>query len=366
MSRASFDHLSGIRGLAAAVVLFSHVVQIHFLRLIGLNTPLHQVSSIASEYAVVVFFILSGFLITHTLETNIERNGELRFEQYLAARIARLYPPFLYAIGISLMVYSLMEVFSLPGRNGPISSPGDLYAARDMVSLSLKETWLAIFMLQGMLEINGPLWSLYMEAKLYVLFACALALFGPRGLVQKLILVVIFYYVAKAGLRFNPHFAGYASVWLIGSLAYYTWNDCAKRRDRMLMCVALIVSAETWHLVKDGISPLFAVRDLSIAALISWLLFKRRITVPSPQWLADCSYSLYVTHFPVLLIAQSLLIHIGSVSIGAALVTALSSTTVAISIALLGRTIEAKKTSVEVSLLKLYKKYLSCLKVKTS
>lgn len=365
MSRARFDHLSAIRGLAAAVVLFSHVVQIHFLRFIGLNTPLHQISSIASEYAVIVFFILSGFLITHTLEANIERNGELRFEQYLSARIARLYPPFLYAIGISLIVYSVMEVFGLPGRNGPVSSSGDLYAARDMVNLSLKETWLAIFMLQGMLEINGPLWSLYMEAKLYVLFACALALFDPRGLVQKLILVVIFYFVAKAGLRFNPYFTGYASVWLIGSLAYYMWNDCAKRRNRMLICVALIVSAEIWHLVKDGISPLFAVRDLSIAAIISWILFKRRITAPSPQWLAECSYSLYVTHFPVLLLAQSLLIYIGSISFGVALGTALASTTVAIAIALLGRKIEAKKTSVEGALLKIYK-YLSCLRVKAS
>jgi peptidoglycan/LPS O-acetylase OafA/YrhL len=365
VSHKSFDNLSGVRGFAAAIVLFSHVIQIHFLRFIGLNTPLHQVSSIASEYAVVVFFILSGYLITHTLESNIQRNGELRFDEYVAARIARLYPPFLFAIGISLVVYLLMEVFVLPGRSGPLSLPGDLYAAREMVHLSARETWQAIFMLQGMLEINGPLWSLYMEAKLYVLYACALALIGPRSLVQKLILLVVFYYVSKAGLRLNPHFAGYATVWLIGSMAYYMWSECAERRSRMLMCAALIFSAETLHLVKDGISPLFAGRDLLIAAFISWLLFKRRITTPSPQWLADCSYSLYVTHFPVLLLAQSLLIYFGSVSIGVALSTALASASVAIAIALIGRAIEAKKTTVQSELLKFFE-YLRCLTFKSS
>lgn len=84
MSRSYFDNLSGIRGLAAAVVLLSHLVQLHFLRFIGLNTPLHQISSITSEYAVVVFFILSGYLITHTLEANIERNGKLRLSVCVA------------------------------------------------------------------------------------------------------------------------------------------------------------------------------------------------------------------------------------------------------------------------------------------
>ena len=89
MSRSYFENLAGIRGVAAAVVLLSHVVQLHFLRFIGLNTPLHQITSITSEYAVVVFFILSGYLITHTLEANIERTGKLRLDVYAAARIAR-------------------------------------------------------------------------------------------------------------------------------------------------------------------------------------------------------------------------------------------------------------------------------------
>lgn len=347
MSRSYFENLAGVRGAAAAVVLLAHLVQLHFLRF-GLNTSLHQVSSVASEYAVVVFFILSGYLITHTLEANIERNGKLQLFAYAAARVARLYPPFLYAIGVSLLVFLVMDFFGLPGRGSPMRLPGDLYTAREVVHLSLGEIKRALLMLQGMLEINGPLWSLYMEAKLYVLFACALALIeGGRGLVSKAILAALFYYVAKAGIELNPGFAGYAAMWLIGALAYYIWSERSGWRNRVWTCTALIIVAEACHMFFEGAVPWMVARDVLIAAFIAWLLFKLRVRVPSPQRLADCSYSLYATHFPVLLLAQSLLISTGSVSVGAAIGVAILSTAVAAGVALVGGAIESKKSLVQ-------------------
>lgn len=360
MSRSYFDNLAGIRGVAAAVVLLSHIVQLQFLRFIGLNTPLHKISSITSEYAVVVFFILSGYLIAHTLEANIERNGKLRLDIYLAARIARLYPPFLYAVGVSITVFLTMEFFGLPGRREPLSLPGDFYAAREIVDLSLGEIKQALFMLRGMFEINGPLWSLYIEAKLYVLFALALALITGGGIVRKLIYVVVFYYVAKAGLELNPGFAAYAAIWLIGALAHYVWNERSGWRYRVLMCAALIVAAEVWVVLKGELLFWVAAREVLIAVLIAWLLFKLRVRVPGPQRLADCSYSLYATHFPVILLVQSLLISTGSVSVGAAIGVAILSTVAAAGVALIGGVIEAKKSEVQNGLLAILERLRRC------
>lgn len=351
MSASYFDNLAGVRGLAAAVVLVSHVVQLYFLRFIGLGTPLHQVSSIASEYAVVVFFILSGYLITHTLEANIERNGRLRLDVFAAARIARLYPPFLFAILVSLAVFFLMDFLALPGRSGPLRLPGDLYSAREIVHLPFAEILPALGMLNGMLEINGPLWSLYMEAKLYVLFACALALTSSRrSLSWILLLGAVFLFVAKAGVEYNPGFASYAAMWLTGALAYYGWNERGGWRDRLLLCgglITFIVAAEGWRALISGEVPWIVARDVAIAAGIAWILFRLRLQVPVGRRLADCSYSLYATHFPVLLLAQSLLFSTGSASVTVAVGVAVLATIAAAMVALVGGAIEAKKSAVQ-------------------
>ena len=347
MSASHFSNLAGVRGLAAAIVLVSHVVQLHFLRFIGLGTPLHQISSLASEYAVVVFFILSGYLIAHTLEANIERNGKLRLDVFAAARIARLYPPLLYAVGVSLVVFLIMDVFGLPGRAGPLSLPGDVYAAREVVHLRASEIGGALTMMQGMLEINGPLWSLYMEAKLYVLYACALALATGR---HSLVLTAIFLAVAWSGQKFNPGFASYAAMWMTGAMAFYVWNVRSERRNRLLLCgglIVLVVTVEGWRALQSAEVPWSVVREVLVSAAIAWILFRMRLRVPVGKRLADCSYSLYATHFPVLLLAQSLLLSTGSRSVEAAVGVAILSTAAAALVALIGGNIEANKSAVQ-------------------
>lgn len=347
MSAAYFDNLAGVRGLAAVVVFVSHVVQLHLLRFFGLETPLHHIASYMSEYAVVVFFILSGYLIAHTLEVNIERNGRLRLDVFAAARFARLYPPLLYAVIVSLVVFFIIDVFALPGRHGPLGLPSDSYAAREVVHLRLSEIFGALTMMQGLLEINGPLWSLYMEAKLYALYACALALMTGR---RSLVLVVFVIAVAYSGLRFNPGFAGYAAVWLTGALAYYVWNEHHDWRDRLLLCggsIVIIIVAEGARAPGDVI-PWGMMRNVLVAAAIAWLLFRFRLGVPlTSKRLTDCSYSLYATHFPILLLTQSLVIATGSTSIGPAIVAAFGGSAAAALVALIGGVIETRKSAVQ-------------------
>jgi len=63
--------------------------------------------------------------------------------------------------------------------------------------------------------------------------------------------------------------------------------------------------------------------------------------------LAECSYSLYVTHFPVLLLAQSLLIFTNSATVTAVVVLAVLNTGTAMAVAFIGGIIERKKLMVQ-------------------
>jgi len=354
MNAQYLDRLSGVRGIAALIVLLSHVVQIHFLRFVGLDTPLHWVSSTASEYAVIVFFILSGYLITHSIEANIRRNGRLHLREYFAARVARLYPPFLLAIAISASIYIAMSIYNLPGRGSPLSLPGDLYAARDIVHLGRSEVLYALLMLRGLLEINGPLWSLYIEAKLYVLAACALGvLTGHR---RPFLLIVVILVVIWYGIRHNPGFGIYAAIWIVGGLGYYLWNDQGRVLSpyRQLLfggTLLVIVCLEVWSSHAKALPIWLPVWKVLSSLLIASLLFRAHVRWPKAQRLADCSYSLYVTHFPILLLMQALLISSGSVSWVHALMAASFGTVFAGGVAMLCGRIEQRKPSIEAWLL---------------
>src|SRR5262245_36856019 len=133
MTGASIDSrsLDAARGLSAFIVLLAHVIQVFWLRIYGISSAAYYVYFYASHYAVVTFFLLSGFLITQSIELNISRNGRFRTAEYFCARIARIYPPLLVALAVTIVVFGVFELFGLPGTSSLLSAPGDLYTARE-------------------------------------------------------------------------------------------------------------------------------------------------------------------------------------------------------------------------------------------
>ncbi len=70
--------LYGLRGLAAFTVVLSH------LGLAAFN----------ANYAVICFFVLSGFLITHLLLREFDRTGDISLRQFYTRRALRIFPAF--------------------------------------------------------------------------------------------------------------------------------------------------------------------------------------------------------------------------------------------------------------------------------
>jgi peptidoglycan/LPS O-acetylase OafA/YrhL len=359
-----FEYLGAVRGFAAFIVFIAHIVQICWLRVWGLGSWQHTVSSDASYYSVVVFFILSGFLITHSIEANAARHGVLNLTEFFAARFARLYPPFLFAILISVLVYACLEVFALPGRATPMILPGDVYSAREIVHLPPRELLTALFMRDGLSEINGPLWSLYMEAKLYILFACAYALWqGRRRALLMAALAVALYYTLRAGWRYNPEFMRYAAIWLLGSCAYYLRMPIKQAlRNRSLvggaslvmLLVAVDLASPHFGLtpLRGGGRPIWI--DVLVSVGIAAFLFGVRPWLGFGRKMADYSYSLYAIHFPVLLLFQALLVASGNTSPTGAILASVFGGAAAIALARVGGRLEAAKPQFQRQILSIW------------
>lgn len=164
------NHFNLIRLVAAWMVIWSHAWAIT-------GTPGNDpfahltLTRSAGAFAVDVFFVISGFLVA----ASFERHG---WREFLIARALRIYP--------ALIVCTLLTVCVL----GPLLTTASDYW-RDPTTwryLAGNATlWRAEFWLPGVFEtlprtaVNGSLWTLPIEGRLYValLFAGLLGMLKP-------------------------------------------------------------------------------------------------------------------------------------------------------------------------------------------
>jgi len=139
------DPLTGVRFfLALGVVLFHCQLQ--------WTLPDEAVGLLdRARLGVDVFFILSGFILTHVY---LQGDGVPDYRRFLAARFARIYPAHLFILLGMLGLVLLAPLFGVglePGRFNPADFAG---------TLLLVQAW---FPRETMVLWNGPAWSLSAE-----------------------------------------------------------------------------------------------------------------------------------------------------------------------------------------------------------
>jgi peptidoglycan/LPS O-acetylase OafA/YrhL len=361
-TKNKFKHLTSLRGIAAVTVLIAHIVQIYWLRYEEFPHLIQVALSISSTFAVKVFFVLSGFLIAHSVEENLNRNsGSFDFKGYFAARVARIYPPFLYSLVVSIVVFTILYALNMPGTSSPMRFSGDIYSARDYISLSGKELVLSLIMLQGLLDINGPLWSLYIEVKLYFIFVFVYLFFNGKN---KLFFAALFLFLTFLSLKYNPEFLRYSVIWIFGCMTYYQFgNPGQKYKLKLLACAGVVIAIIIYDIVGHYLKvPLvfqqhsFIFTELILSALISLIILKFKIRVPFAHEVGLFSYSLYVTHFPLLILIQSTVVYLEHSSLLASCIVSIFSFFAAILVSYIGGKVEAMKGIIQYSIVDFYKK----------
>ncbi|WP_322048497.1 acyltransferase family protein [Paraburkholderia sp. J67] len=278
--------------------------------------------------AVVVFFVISGFLVGGTTLQRWQRRGpDLR--AYASARASRIYTTLLPAllIGIALDCVGL-RWFNTSGIYTSMPEPPIATITYVIASAMNLPTLLGnLFMMQGVLTqtlgSNGPLWSLACEWWYYCVFALgAAALTSERG--RRLGWAVAACALAVL-LPFSVMLWG--AVWLIGVLTFRWVNSTAWRPPPLagfaLFALALAASRLTHGInaIESNLLAAFA-RDFVLGiAYAAALASASRLAhgLPFATWhrqLAEFSYTTYLLHFPALLLlcaiaAQSFGLHFG-------------------------------------------------------
>jgi len=291
-------HLDLIRGAAALLVFVDHARQV-FLRREALAPIVVRVTSLGHE-AVLVFFVLSGFLVT---ESTLERPSLRRYAAARASRLLTVYWPALVLGGaLDLAGTAWFGAAGIYGAGHHPMFPD--WAPADYVTPAIAVG--NVFFLQSIralnLGSNLPLWTLAWEAWFYVAFPLVwIALTAP--IARRLVVVAA---LVGLGVFLGPNVVAGFAVWLLGAaLAAARKGD--RTRGATLFALAIALNVYGFFAVHPLARPI-VVLDFckGLIALGIIALSAARPGAPSRAYaalagaLASVSYSLYLVHVPML------------------------------------------------------------------
>jgi len=240
--------------------------------------------------AVLVFFVLSGFVIASVTATR-----ERSLEDYALSRLARLYSVLLPAFILTALLDYLGNAIN-PTLYGPEWNPVPAHPALAyaLSAVFLGESW-TLAVLPG---FNVPFWSLNYEAWYYVLFAVAIFLRGPFRTAA----------LALAGLLAGPKILLLLPVWLLG-VAAWRWRTALPAGLGAPMIAASVAGFIALDPGSRWLPPEFSAYDYILGAIVALFivgLANARLPMPA-GWLnrmvhalAGTTFGLYLLHFPLL------------------------------------------------------------------
>ena len=342
------------RALAALAVLVSHARGLVLLdaadqpSLSAVGTIVFAATGLGHQ-AVVVFFVVSGALVTRSLLRM--HVGVWSPSDFAVARLSRL----LVVLIPCLLLGAAEDRLGLAGAAETYGSPGTSAAA---VAHRLGAGTLAgnLAFLQGMsvpvFGSNVPLWTLSVEAWCYACAFCAFALLRVArepiqavGCIAALGLALIFV--------LTPAFWQLAPLWAIGAAAGLVLpghkrrrtrsdqdrapcSNAAERRNGLVHAAAGLALVGAVLVARSIGERHQALADYALASIAAWALVILSSWEPHPGFVvralrrvAGFSYSLYLSHFPMLALCAAfalqgrrLSIEVGSLALAASMALA--------------------------------------------
>jgi peptidoglycan/LPS O-acetylase OafA/YrhL len=261
--------------------------------------------------AVDMFFVLSGFVISHVYKETFARECTVRrYFDFLKARIARICPLHLVMLMVFLAAVALERAacYLASGSVEPVPLTGERSVAGLFANLA---------MLQGLwargLSWNNPAWSISLEFIAYLLFPLIFPWLWRARLRGKAI-AGLFAFAALAGLAWHtgdnlnqwnglPAIVRCMPEFLVGVLIYSVYDQALFARLLASDLALGLMLAAVCALVHNAASDLAIVLlfpGLIVAAVRNEGRLRRLLNAAPLRWLGDISYSLYLVHWLVL------------------------------------------------------------------
>jgi peptidoglycan/LPS O-acetylase OafA/YrhL len=301
--------LDAVRGIAACLVVFAHILG-----------PLKLGAT-----GVLIFFVLSGFLITWLLLRELERTGEISIHNFYVRRTLRIFPAFYVFWVVCVVVAHVTHAsFSWAEAIASFFYMGDYYTAIHPSHAH---------------QIMGITWSLGVEEKFYLLWPAiflmlrkdlakllrvALFLTGFIWLYRTLACIYLHLPVDYLLYSFDSRFAdillgcSFALALKLGLLEPVLAAAVRIKAFPLWLTAILVSLTILEHRMSVRLFYIFALplSTVVVAALLVQLIFKadargyRWLEHPVLRFVGRISYSLYLYHIVVIRSVEHLFPHL--------------------------------------------------------
>ena len=273
--------------------------------------------------AVVVFFVLSGFVIAFAAQTR-----EKTPKAYLISRLTRIYSVAVPCL-LATLLFDRIGQALMPQLYEGLVTDGSALVRLVLGSLFLNESWT----LSAQMFSNTPYWSIAYEFWYYMIFA---GLFYFRGWMRVMLTALACLVAGYKILLLFP-------IWALG-WGVYGWSQSHKVGPVLGLALffqpavvlffddsqgwtrqagewlAGVMGQEAWHnglswsryVLTDTLLGLsMAGHFVGAAALAPWLEKVLRPVATPVKWLTARSFTLYLLHQPAMLLAGAVLVSLG-------------------------------------------------------
>lgn len=306
--KTRIKNLDTFRAIAAIVVMIGHI---ELFRQNNWGGSLFNMVP-SGHTAVMMFFVISGFLITFLLTKEKENYGTISLKYFYLRRVLRILPLYYLVLLVSSLFFVATPKFS---------TVAFAVAILPNISHSIGCGW----------NVSPQIWAIGVENLFYIFFPLVMLLVPNKRMLMLLLITTV-------GLAILPHAIDFVNVRTIqnSSLAHFNQKFffCNKFDSLLIGCMAGFVFAENHKLLKIFYNKwLFFI--CAIAAIVMWgahietkhfndelmsvlftivivnvctnpylnIRFENHFT----QFLGRISYGIYMYHWIILLLAFKLL-----------------------------------------------------------
>ncbi|MGF6431501.1 acyltransferase family protein [Bradyrhizobium elkanii] len=292
-------YLDSIRGLAALIVVTSHLAfadhSLDFIDTTGIKLLR------ASGFAVILFFVLSGFVLFQQIE-----HEKPSYFAFVIRRIFRLFPPCIAAVSAS---YAIYLVWNPP----PVAHLTEWFNGTTWPAGITLSQYLAHLPLTGEDALLRPIWSLVYEWRVSLVFPILVVALVSAPRLVPLIAAIAAFSLAKTTAWQTTEFAWclytafYGSFFVAGMwIAKYQSEISDFLGRQRYLRYAIFALVFYWTDLRSQQSGLMGVfyagvaTALFIAAAVADPSLQKALEVRPLAFLGRISYSLYLWHVIVI------------------------------------------------------------------